>query len=89
MHWRLVAEGAVQGVGYRARVVDSAHRHGVCGTVENRPDGTVLVDVQGPRAHVEAFVRDVRGPLGRSDARAVRRVAELPVDPGFVGFDVR
>lgn len=89
VHWRLVAEGVVQGVGYRARVAACADRHRVVGSVANRRDGTVLLDVQGPVEDVEAFVRDVRGPHGMSDARVVRRVTELPVVPGVDGFVVR
>lgn len=28
--------------------VEAARRHGVVGTVSNRPDGTVFIDVQAP-----------------------------------------
>ena len=88
MHWHCVAVGRVQGVNYRARVAEAARRAGLAGSVNNLPDGTVSIDVQGPRGTVEAFLRDVSGPRGLSDAKRVRRVAELVVVPGLSGFEV-
>jgi acylphosphatase len=88
VHWHCVARGRVQGVNYRARVAEAAHRHGVVGTVANRPDGTVFIDVQGPVAAVEAFLRDVGGPRGVSHADAVERVADVAISSELVGFDI-
>ena len=76
VHWHCVARGRVQGVNYRVRVAESAQRHGVVGSVTNRADGTVLIDVQGELASVEAFIRDVSGPRGASHAHSVQRIAE-------------
>jgi len=83
-----VAHGRIQGVFYRARVAEAAHRHGVVGSVANRSDGTVFIDVQGDLMAVEAFLRDVSGPRGASHARAVERVAELPASPDLTGFEI-
>jgi acylphosphatase len=88
VHWHCVARGRVQGVNYRARVAEAAHPHSLVGTVANRPDGTVFIDVQGPVAAVEAFLRDVSGPRGMSHAHAVERVAEVAVSPDRVGFEI-
>lgn len=88
VHWHCVAVGRVQGVNYRARVAEAALRHGVVGSVANRPDGTVFIDVQGPREVVEGFLREVSGPRGLSHAHAVRRVADLPFSPDLLGFDI-
>ncbi len=88
VHWHCLAHGRVQGVNYRARVAEAAHRHGVVGTVANRVDGTVFIDVQGPLEAVEAFLRDVSGPRGVSHARIVQRVAEVPVAPDLQGFEI-
>jgi acylphosphatase len=88
VHWHCVARGRVQGVNYRARVAEAAHRHGVVGTVANRPDGTVFIDVQGPGEAVEAFVQDVNGPRGVSHANAVERVAEAAALSVLVGFEI-
>jgi acylphosphatase len=88
VHWHCIARGPVQGVNYRARVAEGAHRHGVVGTVANRSDGTVFIDVQGQVNAVEAFLRDVSGPRGVSHAHAVERVAEVAISSELVGFDI-
>ncbi|MGA7923765.1 MAG: acylphosphatase [Thermoplasmata archaeon] len=89
VHWHCVASGRVQGVNYRARVAEAALRHGVVGSVENRPDGTVFIEVQGPSDAVEAFMRDVSGPRGASDADCVQRLKELHVSPELLTFEIR
>lgn len=58
------------------------------GSVANRADGTVFIDVQGDLAAVEAFHRDVSGPRGASHANVVQSVAELPVSPDLLGFEI-
>ena len=88
VRWRCIAVGRVQGVNYRARVTDSARRHGLVGSVSNRRDGTVLIDVQGPRGKVEAFLCDVKGPRGASYATSVEHVASAPVSAALLGFDI-
>jgi acylphosphatase len=88
VHWHCVARGRVQGVNYRARVAEAAHRHGVVGTVANRPNGTVFIDVQGPVEAVQVFLRDVSGPRGVSYAHAVERVADVAISSELVGFDI-
>jgi acylphosphatase len=88
VHWRCLARGRVQGVNYRARVAEAAYQHGVVGTVANRPDGTVFIDVQGPVEAMEAFLREVSGPRGVSDAHAIERVVEVAVSADLVGFEI-
>jgi acylphosphatase len=88
VHWQCVARGRVQGVNYRARVAEAGRRLGLVGSVANRPDGTVFIDVQGPREAVDAFLEDVSGPRGMSHAHAVDRVAEVPVSSELTAFTV-
>lgn len=88
VHWHCVAHGRVQGVNYRARVVEAAHRHGVVGSVANRADGAVFIDVQGDLAAVEAFLRDVSGPRGASHPHTVQRVGEVAVSPDLIAFEI-
>jgi acylphosphatase len=89
VHWHLVARGRVQGVFYRARVAEAARRHGLVGAVANLPDGTVFIDVQGRIDRVEAFVRDVHGVKGASDARVVERIAEVAIASDLSVFSIR
>jgi acylphosphatase len=88
VRWHCVARGQVQGVNYRARVAEAAHRHGLVGFVANRADGTVFVDAQGTIEAMEAFLRDVSGPRGASRPHTVERIAEMPVSPDRLGFEI-
>lgn len=67
---RALVRGRVQGVGYRAFVVDRGGRLGLRGTVANRPDGSVECVVEGSRRDVDSLVADLRrGPwLARVEA---------------------
>jgi acylphosphatase len=52
--------GLVQGVGFRYGVIRAAERLGLKGFVENRPDGSVYVEAEGPSEkldQLEAFLR--------------------------------
>ena len=59
----LVITGRVQGVSYRAWLIEQARALGLAGWVRNRVDGSVEAVVQGPAAAVDAIVaRAHRGP---------------------------
>ena len=57
-HARVVVrvEGLVQGVGYRVNARRQAERLGIEARPENLPDGSVRIEVAGPREGIEAFV---------------------------------
>jgi acylphosphatase len=60
-----IVHGRVQGVGFRATTEYEAKKLGLGGWVRNRADGTVEVDAQGDRPHLETFLAFLqRGPLG-------------------------
>jgi acylphosphatase len=60
-----VVHGRVQGVGFRATTQYEAKKLGLSGWVRNRADGTVEVDAEGDRTHLESFLAFLqRGPLG-------------------------
>lgn len=61
--WRVVVEGAIQGVGYREFTRRAALQLGVSGWVRNRSDGAVEALLRGPPANVEAVIAEMRtGP---------------------------
>jgi len=80
----LTISGRVQGVGYRASMIDEARRLGISGWVRNRRDGTVEAVVDGNADAVAAIVAWAReGPPG---AR-VAHVSSEETTGIFTGFD--
>jgi acylphosphatase len=67
---RVVVEGRVQGVGFRASTWQEARRLGLTGWVRNRADGRVEAVAEGPRERLDAFVAWCGG--GPSFARVER-----------------
>ena len=60
---RLLVQGRVQGVGFRAFVQSQAVRRELKGWVKNLPDGRVESEVEGDEALVNEFIQTVRrGP---------------------------
>jgi acylphosphatase len=80
--------GEVQGVGFRAWVARKASKLGLAGYVENRPEGYLLIVVEGDRGRVEQLLEECRrGP-------PLARVERVDVEWGeykgdFEGFEVR
>jgi acylphosphatase len=60
---RVMIEGRVQGVGYRAWMVEEASRRGLKGWVRNRSGGSVEALIAGATDDVEALIASCRrGP---------------------------
>ena len=71
---RLTIEGQVQGVWYRGSMQQEARRRQVAGWVRNDTDGSVVAEVEGEPAAVDALVAWARsGPPGA-------RVRDVRVD---------
>jgi acylphosphatase len=84
---RVIVSGAVQGVGFRYFTRLRARELGLCGWVQNLPDGRVEVWVEGPGPVVEEMVDWLR--TGPSSAR-VRELEQREVPPAaFERFEVR
>lgn len=85
---RVIIEGRVQGVGYRAWAVEQAQALGLNGWVRNRRDGSVEVMIDGPLKQLMGFVAYCQdGP----SAAHVRRVSTSPADGEILceGFEQR
>ena len=84
---RVVVQGRVQGVAFRAATRAKAEACGVAGWVRNRRDGSVEAAFEGAAEAVEALLSFCReGPrLAR-----VERVEVFEETPeGLLGFDLR
>jgi acylphosphatase len=70
MNARLIVrfEGRVQGVGFRATVLHHAQDLNVNGFVRNEPDGSVLLDIDGPKTHLTELLNRIQArPAGSID----------------------
>ena len=85
---RMTAYGDVQGVFFRASTRDEARRLGLTGWAENAPDGSVVVEAQGPPAKVDELVSFVRRGPGHAQVFELD-LDELDVDTDDRSFDVR
>lgn len=83
---RLEIRGRVQGVGYRAALLDQARQLGLRGWVRNRRDGSVEAVVAGPDAGVQRLLHwSRRGP----PAAIVDSVATFAAEGRFEAFEQR
>ena len=84
---RIIFHGRVQGVGFRYQAMYAARDFGLTGWVQNLPDGTVEMEVQGAPAAIGRMMKHLRsGHWIRIDDMDME---SLPVVPGERGFDVR
>ena len=81
---RLVLEGQVQGVGFRAWIVRQATELGVAGWVRNCSDGSVEALASGDIVAVEAFVAACGVGPREAHVSTVRRTPAK--DDGSRGF---
>ena len=81
-------EGRVQGVFYRASLIDEARRLGLAGWVRNRLDGSVEALAHGPAPAVQALIDWAhRGPeLARVDGV---QVTATQAEAALAGFEQR
>jgi acylphosphatase len=81
---RVVVEGRVQGVGFRAWMVRRATGLGLSGWVRNRLDGSVEAVLAGPAAAVERLLADCReGPPAAEVGRVLVTATDWPVGSSF------
>ena len=84
---KATVRGLVQGVSYRAATRDAARATGVTGWVRNQPDGSVLLEAQGPAMAVERFVAWCHQGPPMAEVARVEVVDLAPVE-GESGFAI-
>lgn len=83
----IIFSGRVQGVGFRYQATYAAKRVGLTGWVENLPDGSVEMEVQGTPAGIGMLLTHMRsGHWIRIDHMEIE---EIPVKDGERGFGVK
>ncbi len=80
--------GRVQGVGFRYSAYHEARRLGVCGWVQNQPNGDVEGEAEGPAAAVERFLTWWRQGPPLAQVTTVH-VQEFPASAGYKNFEIR
>ena len=58
---KIIFRGRVQGVGFRYYSVHGAESFGITGWVENLPDGTVAMEVQGREEDIDRLILFLSG----------------------------
>ena len=80
---RVVIEGRVQAVCFRAWTPQEAHRRNLRGWVRNLPDGTVEALFSGTVADVHEMIETCRqGPPAAQVVNIAEHPAEAPSEPG-------
>ena len=83
----IIFRGRVQGVGFRYQAMYASRTYGATGWVENLPDGSVEMEVQGTPAAIGKVLTHLRsGHWIRIDDMDVE---EIPLVDGERGFGVR
>ena len=67
LHTTLEVSGRVQGVGFRYSAQNQANKLGIKGFVKNRPNGNVILEIEGSALQLNAMIRWCRTgpPLAR------------------------
>lgn len=87
IHFRLWVSGTVQGVWFRQGTLEAALRSNISGHVENLPDGRVLIEAEGKRADMEAFISWCRKGPEKAEVSSVR-IEEAAIQD-LSGFVIR
>ena len=70
-HLNIFIYGDVQGVFFRRTIKHEAARRGIKGFVQNKPDGSVYLEIEGAKDLVKSFVDWIRAG---TDGHTVKRV---------------
>ena len=83
---QIVVRGRVQGVGFRWATKMIADNLNICGTIENRADGSVFIQAAGEPLNLAKFIAQVKA--GPNPYANVSTFEEKPLEnvPDFNGF---
>ena len=84
---RIIVEGIVQGVGYRAWMLRQAEVAGLRGWVRNLEDGRVEAWLEGPSETVETVIDAAQS--GPRSAQVERVSRQARPDHPYVAFEIR
>jgi len=84
-----IVKGRVQGVAFRHATYLKAGALGVGGSVRNRPDGSVMVQVQGPEDAVRRLLSWLHVGPPMAIVERVEVTWQTPYDGGAGSFEVR
>ncbi len=77
--WRFILSGRVQGVGLRVRAYMAAGEMPITGTVTNLYDGTVKLEAQGEKKHIDKFLERISQlPYVRIDNIDAEQIPVIP-----------
>ena len=80
----IVFFGRVQGVGFRYHAMYDARNQGLTGWVENRYDGSVEMEIQGPGGAIDYVLENLgNGRWIRIDAMESRKIPVVREERGF------
>lgn len=80
-------EGRVQGVGFRFNAVAQSAGLKLHGFVRNEPDGSVVMDVEGPAMDLKQLLRRIESEM--NDNIEGFEVTEKPVTGRVGGFNIQ
>jgi acylphosphatase len=86
-HGTAYFSGHVQGVGFRYSALQVAREFDVSGYVSNLPDGRVIVEAEGAKEEVDAFISAVEERM-HGYVRKLDRLSSVR-EPQFSGFSIR
>ena len=84
-HYNITVKGRVQGVGFRYNARRQALTLGLDGFVNNKPDGSVYIEVEGNQADLDEFVAWCNA--GPSGSRVIDVYVIISNLEGLTGFN--
>lgn len=84
---RALLKGQVQGVGFRVTARDIAKRLNLMGTVQNLPDGSVKIVVQGLEDQLDLFLQTLTSDTGPGQVLEIKKTIHKPIEK-YIGFQI-